>query len=645
MMCYHCMTPTMAPVLNRCSNCGKGPAEYTQKDRELGVLPPGTELDKGNIVVGAKLGKGGFGITYIALDRESGERIALKELFPRHQIQRGPDGRSIQILSGYKEHFEKATRSFVREAKTIHALRQHPNVVHVKFMFKENGTAYYGMDMLEGKNLFGWMRDRGMQKMTARQACEVLNPIMDALAFCHRTGVLHRDISPDNIFITQDSRNPGNIRPVLIDFGAAYVAIDNFTHTFPNVQKRGYSPIEQMTRQGGGTYSDVYALSATIYHLITGSCPPSAMDTIITPIKPPSQLGADISPAAEAVLMQGLARAYNERIQTVGELQRRLCAAVGIAPYQANVADPSVTPPPPPPQPDPKPIVKPSISDSKVSSGSQTSIGISHVTNSTKTRVTNTPVRENNAGKRVIGYLLECLLFFLPCVLLAKGWGVLMGYGLMALVDALLCMLPTHGTLGMKMFGLEFENSDNITAVSSLLYGMLYALVPFTLIDGLIALPKGAEMYTIREKVTDMRIGAAGMEADVSVPADDPASYSGSASVSHVVKPPQPPKPAGPCAILKCKDGPLVGREFRVESGFAMGRNSDMCEIVLDTNDMNVSRCHCRFVYKNGAWLMRNESTNGTYVNGNLLEKGQVSAISSGVLLKVGKSTFVFLVS
>jgi len=92
------------------------------------------------------------------------------------------------------------------------------------------------------------------------------------------------------------------------------------------------------------------------------------------------------------------------------------------------------------------------------------------------------------------------------------------------------------------------------------------------------------------------------------------------------------------CAMVRAK-------KIRVESGFAMGRNSDMCEIVLDTNDMNVSRCHCRFQFKNQQWMMKNESSNGTYVDGTLLEKGEVTSLKSGTLLKVGKSTFVFLAS
>lgn len=622
------MTPTMLPVMNRCSECGKGPAEYTQKDRELGVLPPGTELDGGNIVVGAKLGKGGFGITYIALDRESGERIALKELFPKHQIMRCPDGRNIQVISGYEEQFRAALRSFIREAKTINALRHHPNVVHVKFMFQENGTAYYGMDMLQGKNLFGWMRDTGRQKLSAREACTILNPIMDALAFCHRTGVLHRDVSPDNIFIREDPSVKGGIVPTLIDFGAAYVAIDNFTHTFPKVQKRGYSPIEQMTQKGGGPYSDVYAFCATFYHLITGNCPPSAVDTIITPIKLPSEQGADISPAAETVLMKGLERAYTDRIQTMGDLQRRLCSALSMTPYQAAVKGSTIQPPIPPTPPQP---VRPEKSH-EVSKPSDSAVSDVSRVNS---EVIDVPERENNAGKRVIGYILECLLFFLPCILFAGGWGVLLGYGLMTLVDTLLCMIPGHGTLGMRMFGLHFENSDNVTIVSSLLYSMLYALVPFTLLDGLVALPKGAEMLTLREKMTDLRIGEPAQEGSH----DENDSYYASGSVYA-----NPKKVASvPTATIKCKDGPMVGRTFRVEDGFSMGRNSDMCEILMDASDMNVSRRHCRFQYAGQQWYLRNESANGTTVDGKLLELGQTSALSSGTLLKVGKSTFVFL--
>lgn len=629
------MTPTMLPVVNRCSECGRGPAEYTQKDRERGVLPPGTELDGGKVVVGEKLGQGGFGITYIALDRESGEKIALKELFPMHQIKRGPDGRSIQVTAGYEEQFEKALKSFIREAKIINALRRHPNVVHVKFMFQENGTGYYGMDMLEGQNLFGWMRERGMQKLSAKEACSILNPIMDALAFCHRTGVLHRDVSPDNIFIRKDPKNPGGVIPTLIDFGAAYVAIDNFTHTFPNVQKRGYSPIEQMTRQGGGPYSDVYALSATFYHLITGTCPPSALDTIITPIVPPSQKGADIPPAAEVVLMKGLERAYTDRIQTVGDLQRRLCSALGVTPYQAAVKGSStIHPPVPPPLPptEKKPVQPTPGSVLSQKSGSSVSQVDRDISRPAKEKI----VRENNAGKRAIGYVLECLLFFLPCILLAGGWGILLGYGLMALVDAVLCMAGPHATLSMLMFGLKFENSENITAVSSLLYGILYALVPFTVLDGLIAMPKGADMLTLREKATDMRVGEPVEEEEHG----QNDSYSGSAAAVQYEK---PVKPETPAATLKGKDGPMTNRIFRVENGYSMGRNSEMCEIVLDASDMNVSRRHCRFMQQGGQWYLRNESTNGTVVDGKELTAGQSCPITSGTLLKVGKSTFVFL--
>ena len=327
--CYRCMQPSMEG--KRCSICKKEHAQYSANEQK-NILAPGTELDNGSVVVGEKIGKGGFGITYFAFDRQTQRRIVLKEFFPKAMVERAADGKKISVKAGSnQETYDKSLRGFKRESKTINELQAHPHIVNVLFDIEdENETAYYGMEMLEGEDLLHWLQKQPASRVPAKEVCHLLNPIMDALVFCHKKGVLHRDISPSNIFMVKDENAPKGISPKLIDFGAAYVAIKDFTHSFQQVRNSGYSPLEQSLAQSAGEHSDVYSFCVTIYHMITGVVPTDSRYTAETPIAPPSQLGAKINAEAELVLMHGLARLPKDRIQSMEELQTQLCQALDV---------------------------------------------------------------------------------------------------------------------------------------------------------------------------------------------------------------------------------------------------------------------------------------------------------------------------
>ena len=235
------------------------------------ALPAGTKLDNGNIVIQGVLGGGGFGVTYQAQDAMFGE-IALKEFLPKSMIMRregGGDNHDVIVKQDKEEIFKRSKRQFWREPRIINTLN-HPHIVKVLFDFQENNTAYYGMRLLKGMELADWLQLRG-KPLDFQTASKLLFPIMDALIYIHRHGILHRDISPSNIFLEQTD---DGWSPCLIDFGAAYTAQKDFTHTFNRVYNKNFSPPEQnWDGERQGRFSDVYAFCATFYYAMTGIAP------------------------------------------------------------------------------------------------------------------------------------------------------------------------------------------------------------------------------------------------------------------------------------------------------------------------------------------------------------------------------------
>ncbi len=624
---------------NTCSVCGRPPVPFS-KENDAGVLPPGTELDNGSVVVGAKIGRGGFGITYCALDRQSGKRVALKEFMPNHLVTRLADGKEVAVVAGNDDTYLSARRSFMREANVLNKLRKHPNIVKVLFTLEENNTVYYGMEFLEGDNLAVWARNRYPKKpMPAKEACSVMLPVMDALIFCHEIGVLHRDISPDNILICKDAQ--GNPKPKLIDFGAAHVAIEDFTHTFPNVRKAYFSPLEQMSGNSNdqGSWSDVYSLCATIYYLITGRFPVSAIEmaTGTARLQPPSEHGARIPENAEDVLMHGMVLDYQRRIQTVKEFRDEFCKALDV-----EVTEPVKSAPP---RPEPPPQVLPPLDPAD---DPEDPCPDPVQSNAQVTTVEQLPREKRRIFIRGVIYLLLAGACYGTGYCFLGLTGLLFGWLVFSLV-LMISLLISGSTPGMAAAGLRFvDRNGSENNGRMILYAFLNAS-PLGLLDGMLLL---AGKDGLCSKICGLRYESRGLRKQMndSPPTGGEKTDPKTAQETETglkTKPHSSEMPR-PSATMKGVDGPMKGRNLNVFDGDILGRNPEKAQVVVGGEDATVGRAHCRFVYAKtkGKWGIVNLSSNGVAINGNRIfeKEGKPKVIPDGATIQIGKSTYTFKV-
>jgi serine/threonine protein kinase len=246
-------------------------AEPYEVDRDVFAddLKPGTTLLDGHYIILGFLNSGGFGITYLAKDA-LGRTVVIKECFPNALCRRS----STMVRARSRKHvgeLQSFVKGFMEEARRLSAL-VHPNIVGVHQVFEDNDTAYMAIDFISGKDLHDIL-DSTDQAFTPAEIVVLLKKLLSAVDFIHESGILHRDISPDNILIDQT----GN--PILIDFGAASEQVVRATRvlTGRRVVKDGYSPQEfYLTGAEQWPSSDLYALGATIYHVITGKVPPES---------------------------------------------------------------------------------------------------------------------------------------------------------------------------------------------------------------------------------------------------------------------------------------------------------------------------------------------------------------------------------
>ena len=237
-------------------------------------LPEGAELLGGKFRIDQQIGSGGFGITYLAEDIFLERSVVIKECFSDSFCFRF--GNEVKVRSPRLEaQYRKTVEMFMREARSIAKLR-HPNIVSVHFVFQENDTAYMVLDLINGRDLMDII-ESGDEILAPDQVHEILVKILDAIDLVHRHDLLHRDISPDNILLDKWGS------PALIDFGAAREDAskkgDNVSTLL--VVKDGYSPHEFYVSGGKqGPYSDLYALAATFYHLISGEAPPDSQTRV-----------------------------------------------------------------------------------------------------------------------------------------------------------------------------------------------------------------------------------------------------------------------------------------------------------------------------------------------------------------------------
>ena len=298
-----------------CPYCGKS-ASYTGDPMHLQA---GHILHGRNpYILGATLGQGGFGITYIAVDLQTKLRVALKEYFPAYCAGRS-DKVTVTPYRGQEEAFSKGKERFLDEARMLKSLSDLPGMVNVLDYFEANNSAYLVMEFLEGDSLKVYAQKNG--KFPAQPFLKQLRPLMEDIERMHQRGVVHRDIAPDNIILTPDGRMK------LIDFGAARSYVGDKSMTV--VVKKGFAPIEQYMRRGSSAATDVYALAATIYYCITGTVPIDSAERQYDEemLKSPVSLGAELSRAQEQALMKALEIQPKKRTQSIAELMKALEAA------------------------------------------------------------------------------------------------------------------------------------------------------------------------------------------------------------------------------------------------------------------------------------------------------------------------------
>ena len=308
MYCYHCMNQKgSSPVCPYChrENDGRVAAHH---------LRPGTVLNH-KYLVGYAIGEGGFGITYIGRDTTLDMRVAVKEFYPSGYTNRNSFKESIVTVNSDKQRafFEKGKQRFLTEARNVAKFSAEKGIVDVRDYFEANGTAYIIMEYLDGIDLNKYLNTYG--PIPADKAFDLMLPVMRSLEKINAAGIIHRDISPDNIMFLKD----GTLK--LMDFGSAR----HFTNEEKEMSvmlKQGYAPEEQYRKNGNqGPWTDVYGMCATLYRCITGEVPEDGLDRIHSDnLVPPSRLGVRISASLEDVLMYGLAVYRENRCQNMTEL-------------------------------------------------------------------------------------------------------------------------------------------------------------------------------------------------------------------------------------------------------------------------------------------------------------------------------------
>src|SRR5262245_25652678 len=276
---------------------------------EHGALQPGQAIGRYEIV--SVLGQGGFGITYRARDVQLGREVAIKEYLPSALAIRAQDSTVLPRSTKMADDFGWGRERFVTEGRTLASLHRVPAIVQVFDFLEANGTAYIVMELLSGDTLENRISSQG--KLSPAEIDRILWPLLEGLERVHNAGFLHRDIKPANILLDA----AGN--PTLIDFGASRAAMAGRSTPLTAIFTPGYAAPEQMTSAKQGPWTDIYGLSATLYHAITGKAPPGAFDRILEDNYNSLVLvgPSGFSPGVLAGVDAGLAVTARDRPQTI----------------------------------------------------------------------------------------------------------------------------------------------------------------------------------------------------------------------------------------------------------------------------------------------------------------------------------------
>ena len=283
-------------------------------EENLHCLRKGTRLI-GRYIIEGVLGQGGFGITYLGIDELHEKKVAIKEFFPQGIVTRNIEYQDTVTVTfvGEKDNYEKGKERFLKEARTMAKFSKDKGIVKALDFFEINNTAYIVMEYLEGVTLKQYLREN--KRIDAEDLVELLVPLIEALDEIHSQGLIHRDISPDNIMVLPD----GRIK--LMDFGAARDYTEFGEKSLSIVLKPGYAPPEQYQTHGvQGPWTDIYALCATMYKCITGENPPDAIERVMDDhLKKISAFGISVLPQIEEAIIKGMSVAANDRYQNVGD--------------------------------------------------------------------------------------------------------------------------------------------------------------------------------------------------------------------------------------------------------------------------------------------------------------------------------------
>ncbi len=312
-ICLRCMKNSDEPEI--CPYCGREKAGQRTWSK---ALAPGTILNN-KILIGNILGKGGYGITYIGYDMLLEYPVAVKEFFPDEMVDRADDDKTVLVLDEVNgEEYQKETTAYLREARILAEFSKFPGIVAIKDLFYENNTGYLIMEYLGNGNLRKYVDNHGGW-LPVDETLELMEPVINILGKLHKSGLIHRDISPDNIMMDED----GSVK--LIDFGGSKKL--GMTNQQVFLGKWGFAPLEQMLSKISeqGPWTDIYGICATLYCMMTGDVPPSSYernekDELIDI----SQYTIPIDKKIAATIMKGLSMEASERQQSIDELYKGL---------------------------------------------------------------------------------------------------------------------------------------------------------------------------------------------------------------------------------------------------------------------------------------------------------------------------------
>lgn len=312
-LCYRCFYEKQTRD-ESCPKCG-----YSNSSAHIAsnCLLPGALLKK-RYIVGMTLGVGGFGITYKCFDTKIGGICAVKEYFPSRYAMRDNKTKYVSVADNNLERYQKIMRRFVEEANLVKSLN-HRNIIQIYDSFSENNTAYYVMEYCNGIDLRRYTNNF-TRKLEYDEGLNILYQIMNGLEYVHSKGILHRDIAPDNIYVTK------NNTVKILDFGAARKEMDQYNKELSVIVKVGYAPIEQYGGRGmQGPYTDIYALGATFYHLFTSRIPVESTQRVAEDnLVPFSRLRPDLPDKFKYCIEKAMELTTAKRIANIAEMKRIL---------------------------------------------------------------------------------------------------------------------------------------------------------------------------------------------------------------------------------------------------------------------------------------------------------------------------------